>query len=73
MRAFGAMLLGLAVLMVWVACPWAEEKKEAVPIIDIENPEYDFSQVPQGQVVRHDFRVFNRGTAALEINKVKTG
>jgi hypothetical protein len=51
----------------------AEEEKKAVPIIEIENPTHDFGQVNQGEIVKHDFRVFNRGSAPLEIRRVKPG
>jgi hypothetical protein len=42
-------------------------------VIEVDVPTYDFHQVPEGQIVRHDFRVFNRGTASLEIKNVKPG
>jgi len=46
--------------------------KEA-PVIEVENATYEFDQVTQGEVVKHDFRVFNRGKAPLEIKSVKPG
>ncbi|MBW1744455.1 MAG: DUF1573 domain-containing protein [Deltaproteobacteria bacterium] len=39
----------------------------------MENANYEFDQVTQGEVVKHDFRVFNRGEAPLEIKSVKPG
>ena len=51
--------------------PVAEEK--AVPVIEIENPTYEFEEVAQGEVVKHNFRVFNRGNGPLEIRSVKPG
>jgi hypothetical protein len=48
-------------------------EQAAVPIIVVEEPIYDFGKVSQGDVVAHDFRVLNQGTAPLEIKKVKPG
>jgi hypothetical protein len=59
--------------MVWVALTQAAGEKEAVPVIEVEEPTYDFHQVNQGEVVKHDFRVFNRGNAPLQIKNVKPG
>lgn len=36
-------------------------------------PEHHFATVVEGTTVVHDFVLENRGTAELEINKVKTG
>jgi hypothetical protein len=73
MKVFRAILLACLVMMVWAGITQAAEENEAVPIIEIENPTYDFQQMPQGEVVKHDFRVFNRGGAPLEIKSVKPG
>jgi hypothetical protein len=73
MRTLGTTLLGCLVLMAWAGFSQSAEKKEAVPIIEVETPIHDFREVSQGEVVKHDFRVFNRGTAPLEIKKVKPG
>lgn len=51
----------------------AEAEKEAVPVIEIEEARYEFPQITQGEVVKHDFKVFNRGKAPLEIKRVKPG
>jgi hypothetical protein len=59
--------------MVWVALTQAAGEKEAVPVIEVEESTYDFHQVNQGEVVKHDFRVFNRGNAPLQIKNVKPG
>ena len=37
------------------------------------NPSYEFAPVLEGTVIQHDYRVRNRGTADLEIQRVKTG
>jgi hypothetical protein len=73
MKVLRAILLGCLVVMVWAGVPQAAEENEAGPIIEIENSTYDFQQIPQGEVVKHDFRVFNRGSAPLEIKSVKPG
>ena len=61
------------VLFVWVGLAQAEGEKEAIPVIEVEEPTYDFHQVTEGETIKHDFRVFNRGKAPLEIKSVKPG
>lgn len=73
MRVLKGMLYSCLVLMVWVGLSQAAGEKEAIPVIEVEEPTYNFHQVTQGDVVRHDFRVFNRGTAPLDIKNVKPG
>jgi hypothetical protein len=73
MKVVRAIILGCLVMLVWAGISRAAEESEAVPIIEIEHPTYDFQQTPQGEVVKHDFRVFNRGSASLEIKSVKPG
>jgi hypothetical protein len=73
MRMGRSILLGFLVLIVWAGYPQAELEKEALPIIEVEMPTYDFGQALQGEVVKHDFRVFNRGTAPLDIKNVAPG
>jgi hypothetical protein len=87
MKVFRGMLCLCLVLVVWVGLIHAagQDKKvpiidkdvpvadKEVPIIEVENANYEFDQVTQGEVVKHDFRVFNRGEAPLEIKSVKPG
>jgi hypothetical protein len=73
MKVIRAILLGCLVMMVLAGITQAAEENEAVPVIEIKNPTYDFQQISQGEVVKHDFRVFNRGNAPLEIKSVKPG
>ena len=73
MRVFQSIVLGCLAVVVWVGFVQAAQEKEAVPIIEVEKPTYDFGQVSQGEIVKHDFRVFNRGSASLEIKNVKPG
>ena len=48
----------------------AQGEKELAPVIEVETAIHDFDQVVQGEVVTHDFQVFNRGNAALTIQRV---
>jgi len=73
MKVLRAILLGCLVVVAWVGISQAAEENEAVPVIEIEDPTYDFQEIRQGDVVKHDFRVFNRGSAPLEIKSVKPG
>lgn len=73
MRFIRMIVLGCFSMIVGAGIIQAEEAKKAVPIIEVENPKYDFGQVNQGAIVKHDFRVFNRGNAPLEIRTVKPG
>lgn len=62
-------------LVFWAGAVAASEPKQAesVPVIQIEEPTYDFKKVSQGETVRHDFKVRNSGTAPLQIKGVKPG
>lgn len=73
MRVIRMMVLGCLCIIVGAGLLQAEEEKKAVPIIEVENPTYDFGKVNQGELVKHAFRVFNRGSATLEIRGVKPG
>ena len=73
MKRINKALLPCLWFVVWSAWIQAASAQEAAPVIEIENPTYEFQQVTEGDVVKHDFRVFNRGNAPLEIKKVKPG
>ena len=87
MKVWKGMLCLCLILVVWVGLVQAAEQdekapitpkevpvvEEKVPVIEVENATYDFHQVTQGEPVKHDFRVFNRGEAPLEIKSVKPG
>jgi hypothetical protein len=49
------------------------ESKKAAAVIQIDENTYHFGQVSEGEVVRHDFTVLNKGDAVLEIKSVKPG
>ena len=67
----GLMLWGFLILIVWLGYTQAEVGKKALPIIEIDMPTYDFGRALQGEVVKHEFQVFNRGSAPLEIKNVR--
>ena len=56
-------------LVTWTGLSWAQEG----PAIEIDAPTHDFGQVTEGEIVKHDFRVLNRGRTTLEIKHVKPG
>jgi hypothetical protein len=72
-RIPGWMLWGCLVVMVWAGLAQGKEEIGAAPVIEVEVPTYHFDQVSEGEVVKHDFRVFNRGASPLEIKRVKPG
>ena len=56
-------------LAIWTGPSWAQEG----PAIEIDAPTHDFGQVTEGEIVKHDFRVLNRGGTTLEIKHVSPG
>jgi hypothetical protein len=73
MKMLRAILCGFLAVMVWGGATQSAELKENAPAIEVETPIYHFQKVTQGETVKHDFRVFNRGKAPLEIRNVKPG
>ncbi len=73
MQVIKRILCQCLILVVWVGLTQAAGEGGAVPVIEVEEPTYDFHQVTQGDVVKHDFRVLNRGKAPLQIESVKPG
>jgi len=72
-KAFKVVLFGLLVLLIWSESSQAKEEKKATPVMALEMPTYHFGEVNEGDIVKHDFRILNRGTAPLEIKNVKPG
>ena len=72
-KALKLVLFGFLVVLIWSGFSQSNEKKQAVPVMEVEMPIYDFDQVSEGEVVKHDFRMLNRGNAPLEIKDVKPG
>jgi hypothetical protein len=80
MKVFRGILSLCLVLVVWVGLIQAAEQKKVAPVVDkkvpviaVDEATHNFDQVTQGEVVKHDFRIFNRGEAPLEIKSVKPG
>ncbi len=73
MRVVKTILLALLIGTISAGFSLAEEGSKTTPVVEVEESTYDFKQVSQGEIVKHDFRVFNRGDASLEIKKVKPG
>lgn len=69
-RILGSLLWGFLFLTLWAGLTHAQGEKELAPVIEVETPIHNFDQVLQGEVVTHDFRVFNRGNAELKIQHV---
>lgn len=70
LKMFARLFSVFVVLMLWAGWVQGEEKKDVAPLMEVETPMYEFAQVVQGEVLRHDFRVFNRGNAELTLEKV---
>jgi hypothetical protein len=73
MKGIKRILYQCVILVMWVGVTQAAGQGEAVPVLEVEGAIYDFDQVTQGDVVQHDFRVFNRGDAPLQIKSVRPG
>ena len=43
------------------------------PRLALEEEMYDFGKVREGEVIKHSFRVFNKGDEPLLIGRVKPG
>ncbi len=72
-RAFGLILASIALLGLCVAAEKALGQTQGVPKLLIEHLSYDFKEVKEGQVLERSFVLQNRGTAPLQIKKVRPG
>ena len=50
-----------------------EATAEAVPELFIPEKSHQFENVAAGQTITHDYILYNKGTAPLNITRVKTG
>ncbi len=50
---------------------WDEEKLKNAPVTTIEEKNWNFGEIKQGDVVKHEFKVKNTGKSQLIIRKVK--
>jgi hypothetical protein len=78
----GALLLALALSpALWIGSVTAQDDGfgppappvESGPRIKISEPDFDWGQVLQGEVVEHVYRVINEGDQPLRITQVKPG
>ena len=59
---------GVSVESPWWGATAAEaSERGGRPVLEVEEPSYGFGTVAQGTVVRHDFRILNRGDAVLKV------
>ena len=71
MRFLFNLFLLVIILLSTVGLPQAQEESNDVPIMEIEESVHDFGVVPEGEVVNHEYTIYNRGTAVLEIQKIE--
>ncbi len=50
----------------------AEDTTQKLPVVFLPEGSYEFEQTLSGSKIVHDFVIQNRGTATLEIKRVKT-
>lgn len=48
------------------------EIKEATPLLNFSETQYDFGKIAEGKVVEHTFKFQNNGKAVLKISDIKT-
>lgn len=66
-------LSAVVALWCWLVCAlgaWAEPQS---PRLSIPEPTFHFEPILQGQIVKHDFKLLNSGSADLLIQKVVPG
>lgn len=69
-RSVTAFILAWTLLLSMAVSSTAEKAEKGIPIIKIQEPSYDWGEVPKGEVVRHTYAVLNEGTAPLKIAKI---
>ena len=62
-----------AVGAAWFAGSHADTVSENAPIAVAPEATYQFKTVPEGTQVTHEFKIQNKGTAPLIIERVNTG
>jgi hypothetical protein len=71
---FTKRLLTAAIIMVIPALAWATGgEAELTPSAVLPSDRFEFETVVDGIEIRHAFVIENRGTAPLNIAKIKTG
>ena len=64
-------LFAIAVVCLGGSIP--DAASEDLPIAYVPEDTYEFETVPEGTQVTHEFKIQNKGTAPLRIEKVRTG
>jgi hypothetical protein len=72
MTRFLALSWGIVTLLSGSSALGAQAQTTA-PAAVVSKPSHQFEPVLEGQVVTHDFVVHNKGSADLQIEKIKTG
>jgi hypothetical protein len=65
-----------SVMVGFILCalaPMAAMGEANAPALVVNESEYRFENVFEGETVKHDFILYNRGGADLHIEKIKTG
>ncbi len=71
MKVLQKMILVLSVLFI-ATNVFCTENKNIGPKAYVEKPDHKFQAVVDGQKIKHDFTIKNKGDALLEIKEVKT-
>ena len=54
-------------------CSRALADEVSGPVVKVDNREFDFGEVKEGQSLEHTFKIFNKGDQELEIISVRPG
>jgi hypothetical protein len=71
-RLLPRLVLGLLVLSA-AAAPAARAGAQPAPAAVVETTAFEFEPVVEGEAVRHEFTISNRGEVPLRLLKVRTG
>ena len=63
----------ITIVMFTAIFAWTAEPTEDTPIMVIPEKVFQFSEVKEGTVLKHTFKVLNQGTKVLTIKRVKPG
>jgi hypothetical protein len=71
-RFLSILFLVIVAFLTWYPS-WAMAKAKKGPHLVIEESLYDFKEVKEGTVLKHDFKMLNKGDETLIIEKVRPG
>jgi len=66
------MIIAFMAIFVWFGQPALGQETKG-PKLVIPEGAFDFKEVMEGEVIRHAFLVYNKGSETLEIQKVSPG